>query len=388
MDFEISLAEASDVEELLQLFFVAYGKDYPVIWGTDRHAMLEMITHPQLARWYVARLKGQRTVVASTVFELDYQLKIAKLSGVVVQPQHRKLNLAFELISRGAKILLEKEGFNSIYTTTRTVSVGPQLMCLKDGFLPLGIFPNAHKLAHFETLTFLGKYRDGILQQRRPLTQLPEKLLPIFQEAKKILQLPDNPQPIAAVTLAVDLPHINERFEVIFAPQFVYRRFLDRFQHPYERVYPFHKPNILLVSENGQMEVYAYLSKKDRYCTIVSINAPIATVRPRIAMILEQLTDLGASYVELLLPIEQTAAIETILEHQFLPTAFYPAMIAKDGVFMDFVVLSRAREPLNFKGMAIAQAFKPYIDQYVALWKQTHLDVLQVLQPVTSHKKP
>ncbi len=31
-------------------------------------------------------------------------------------------------------------------------------------------------------------------------------------------------------------------------------------------------------------------------------------------------------------------------------------------------------EPLNFRGMAVERQFKPYIDQYVTMWKAAHLD--------------
>ena len=48
------------------------------------------------------------------------------------------------------------------------------------------------------------------------------------------------------------------------------------------------------------------------------------------------------------------------------------------GEFRDLVLMSRSMEPLNFRGMQIEKSFKPYIDQYIDLWKQMHLDVLGV----------
>ena len=44
----------------------------------------------------------------------------------------------------------------------------------------------------------------------------------------------------------------------------------------------------------------------------------------------------------------------------------------------DFVVLSRTMEMLNFQGMEVDRAFKPFIDQYVALWKEMHFETLEV----------
>ena len=63
---------------------------------------------------------------------------------------------------------------------------------------------------------------------------------------------------------------------------------------------------------------------------------------------------------------------------QFLPSALYPAMREYDGKTYDHVIMTHSIEPLDFRGMAIEKAFKPYVDQYVALWKQMHLDSLEV----------
>jgi hypothetical protein len=48
--------------------------------------------------------------------------------------------------------------------------------------------------------------------------------------------------------------------------------------------------------------------------------------------------------------------------------------------YTDFVVMSHSMHPLNFSGMAVDASFKPFIDQYVELWKQRHLDVLEVFK--------
>jgi hypothetical protein len=53
-------------------------------------------------------------------------------------------------------------------------------------------------------------------------------------------------------------------------------------------------------------------------------------------------------------------------------------MREEDGKTYDYVIMTHTIEPLDFRGMAIEKAFKPYVDQYVALWKQMHLDSLEV----------
>jgi hypothetical protein len=44
----------------------------------------------------------------------------------------------------------------------------------------------------------------------------------------------------------------------------------------------------------------------------------------------------------------------------------------------DYIVMSRTMVPLDLRGMQIAAPFKSYIDQYIELWKQMHIDTLEV----------
>jgi hypothetical protein len=94
--------------------------------------------------------------------------------------------------------------------------------------------------------------------------------------------------------------------------------------------------------------------------------------------LLETLRSLGISYVEVLIGADRFESLEVLLRAQFLPSALYLAMREVDGLMYDYVVMTRTMEPLDFRGMAIELAFKPYVDQYVALWKKMHLDALEV----------
>jgi hypothetical protein len=90
------------------------------------------------------------------------------------------------------------------------------------------------------------------------------------------------------------------------------------------------------------------------------------------------LRSLGISYVEVLIGAGRFDSLEVLLRAQFLPSALYPAMREVDGLTYDYVVMTRTMEPLDFSGMAVEQSLKPFVDQYVALWKQMHFDALEV----------
>lgn len=369
-------AKLEDVEELLKLYFSAYGSDYPLAIGSDREIMKKAITSPDDCVWFVTRDTAREAVVGSCVFEIERLSKIGRVEALVVNPEYRTRNLARVMVCEGAKELFSgRHDVNSMYATTRTLSIGPQLVFLRNGFMPLGIFPNSHKIKSYETLTLLARFKPGALERRAIVEQVPEKLVPIMKVMSDHLKIPAGAKAIPSRIVAQkdDLP-----FEFIFAPEYVRRKWYETFKDPYDRFYPFHVPNMLISAQDGTVELYAFFNAKDRYCTLISTNVPMSELEGRMGRFFEQLKDHGISYVETIIGLKYTQAIDSLISMQFLPSAIYPGMEESDGKLHDVVVLSRTMEPLNFTGMAIDESFKPYIDQYVELWKQMLLETIKV----------
>jgi hypothetical protein len=118
----------------------------------------------------------------------------------------------------------------------------------------------------------------------------------------------------------------------------------------------------------------------DRYCTLIGFTPGLLDIAERLDPLIEQLTDFGASYIEVLLPIECYQEIGALLDRSFLPSAIYPAMRREGELWLDYIIMSRSMEPLDFRGMAIDSSFKPFVDQYVDLWKKMYLDTLEIFQ--------
>jgi RimJ/RimL family protein N-acetyltransferase len=377
MSFRVSRASFDDANALLQLYFKVYGGSYPVAIATDRARMLEAIASDHY-HWLTAKNRVTGNVVGSVIFELDRVSKIGKVGGLVVDPDVRGRGVAGELVSEGLKELFsERCSLNSIYATARTQSVAPQLLLLKRGFTPLGIFPNAHKVTDYETLALCAKFRPGVLERRTPVQSVPDKLAPILSIASKQLGIKYDCELVPGTR---SVPGNELKFELVHAPRHVERLFLERCNDPYDRFYPFHKPNLMLVSLDGKIEIFAHFSPRDRYCTLINASSSIPYLSGRMKGLLTLLKEFGISYIETLIGLNRTASISTLLEERFLPSALYPAMREVNGELQDFVLLSRTLEPLNFSGMEIAQSFKPYIDQYVELWKQMHLETLEIFK--------
>jgi hypothetical protein len=380
MDIAITTATLDDVDELLKLYFEIYGPDYPVRYGTDRATMIETLQSESYV-WVVARDLERSKLAGSVVFELDRADKVGKVSAAVVRNFYRGQKLATRMIGPKVEEILKSGLVDSMYTTVRTVSIAPQLIFTHADFLPMGIFPNAHKLAEFETFTLFAKFREGVLD-KRPAVRTHGKLAPIYAVLNN--ELAERNLPVASVTFDPPPPFEIETksdvvFECINAPKFVGQLFNKTFENKYDRFYPFHAPNTLFVSTNGEHNIWCHLSKKDSYCAIVNFGRPIYEQRGILKPLMRLIREQGISYIEVLIGAQHIKSIEVLIQSQFLPSAIYPAMMTDEtGVPRDFVVMSRTVEPLNFRGMRVESSFKPYMDQYVELWKQMHLDTLEV----------
>ena len=376
----IEKATVSDVDEIINLYRLVYGRKYPISYGTDPELLTRSILNEETHLVLVARDLNQKVITGALITEIDKFNKIGKLLGLVVHPTFQKNKIGNHLVVYVGEHFLEKgTELNSLYATTRTVTAGPQRVFIKNQYLPLGIFPNAHRLSQYETVTLFAKFRAGLLEKRKPEKEVSESLMPMY----KILQnfVPDMDIPKAVpVAVPLTLPTSEAwEFEIIRAPNYVYRKFLETFPDPKDRFFPFHTPNMLIADKKGRMEIFAYFSKKDGYCTLIKSTKPISELSSSLTSLYMQLDDIGVSYIEVLINVKLTPFIEPLLVGQFVPSALYPAMREIHGKFEDYIVLSRTMEPLNFRGMSVISQFKPFIDQYVDTWKQINLDSIEVL---------
>jgi GNAT superfamily N-acetyltransferase len=379
-NISLDFAKTNDVNDMINLYRLVYGKKYPISYGTDpdllTRAILDKDTHMVL----VARDNEKNFVVGALIVELDKYFKIGKLVGLVVHPDYQKHKIGQSIVSHITKELLEKDkALNSLYATTRTVTVGPQVVFIKNGYIPLGIFPNAHRLSQYETVTLFAKFRAGILESRIPEKTVVRNVIPLYQTLQSLY-------PSVAIPKEMDEPSITKKefdqdieFEIIRAPSYVLRKFHERFPKRDDRFFPFHTPNMLIADKEGKIEIFAHFSKRDGYCTLIKSTIPINELNSRLTSLYMQLDDLGVAYLEVLVNVKHTTFIQMLLRGQFVPSAIYPAMREVNGAYEDYVVLSRTMEPLNFRGMAIVSQFKPYIDQYVEAWKRVNLDTIEVI---------
>ncbi|MBT3586918.1 MAG: GNAT family N-acetyltransferase [Halobacteriovoraceae bacterium] len=382
MDLVIEKAQLKDVEELLGLYISIYGDDYPLSLGTQKKVMVEAISDNDRYLWLVMRDTLSGVLAGSTIIEMDLEYCIGKVTGVTVSPTYRGQKIAQNLISFGVEQVLRKEKkVHSLYATARTEGLSSQQMFLKNGFIPLGIFPNCRKIKSYETLNLLGIFSDEGLARRADVQKIPENLAAIYQTVNSEIGIDKQPGVIEACPITDFVPSETlddvDDFEFIDAPQFIQRRFDNLFAEDKESVfYPFHHPNLLIASQKLDLEIYASFNKKDHYCVLITANKSIKCLRNNFKQLMFSMKELGIYYVETLVRVDYFDAICFLSENRFIPSAIYPAMREEEGMMHDYVLLTRTMVPLDFSETTFSPRFLPYVNQYTKQWMKLNLSTV------------
>lgn len=384
MDLRIDRADISDIDGLLGLYLSIYGDDYPLEIGTNKSVMTHALNNPDKFLWYVMRDDSRGVIAGSCIVEIDTYFKIGKVTGVTTSRDYRGKGVAKKLIAHGTReIVDEKKMVNSLYATSRTISPASQVMLLHNNYLPLGIFPNARKIKTYESLALLGYFGEGVLERRIPVEKIPSHLGPITDIVCETVGMAKVAQkmescPINSYRQINEDQSLDGGFEFMYAPKFVDRRFEECFNDDKESMfYPFHRPNLLIASESGDMEIFASFNKKDHYCVLITATNSIRDLRDRFNKLLFQMKDHGIYYVETLVRMDYFDTICFMAENKFLPSAIYPAMREIDGEMHDYVLLTRTMVPLDFSEMKIDDSFRPYVNQYARQWVHHNLATIE-----------
>lgn len=376
MTVTVARATLQDIAELRQLYFDVYGHGYPVPLGSDPAVMRRLITDPH-THWLTARLPGTGELAGSAAVQTDPGSRIGKLVGLAVHPDRRRGGLAGQLTAAVCDAAFDANRIDSVYATVRMVTEGPQHVVVRNGFRPLGLLPNAAEVAGCESLGLFARFADGVLDRRERVSHAPAALGPLLAAAESSTGIPYGPAldqdvPGAAGPAGPAQPPTAD-LEVISAPGFVRRRFLELFPDPAGRYYPLHAPNAALVPPDGSFEAYVDLDPVAGSCALIAVHPCPAAVTHALEPLMATVSRAGADYVETLLPLSDATSLTAFLAQGFVPSAVYPAMRRIGATFHDYVVLSRTSRQIDFRTIAVSGPLKPYVNAYLTAWAATYL---------------
>ncbi|MBI3543773.1 MAG: GNAT family N-acetyltransferase, partial [Deltaproteobacteria bacterium] len=145
----VRVATPDDALRIINLYHEIYEGTYPDARMTD-FAKLRRVLASDDYVWIVA--DDGRAIVGSIVYRVDPVNLLAKVFGGAVLPAYRGHKLTEKLMVYGTDRLKRlHRPVEVVYATTRTVLEAPQKLTSNLGYRKLGIFPNVHKTAEYET---------------------------------------------------------------------------------------------------------------------------------------------------------------------------------------------------------------------------------------------
>ncbi|MFI1105727.1 GNAT family N-acetyltransferase [Streptomyces melanogenes] len=357
----VDTAVPDDVAALRDLYQAVYGDCYPLRLGTDPVAMVTAMDDSTVD-WRVARDTATGELVGSALLRIDMPLRIGKVEGIVVHPDHGGAGIAGLLLETLMDSAFGAEGrLDSVYATARCVSPAPQRLLLRHGFHPLGVLPGAVTLREVETLALLVRYRDGIPTRRRAPGTVPRELAPLLEAARSHGVDFDDLQ--VATELVAARTRTDTDLEVSHDAGLVLKRFA-RAASGTAPALPLHRPNTLLMTPDGRFEAYAVIDAVAGHGLLLGGHPSPEDPEEALGDILREMADRGAAYIEAVLPLHDRNRIEQHLAHGFTPTALYPAMRLEDGIWHDYLLLGHTTARVDADALDVDERFAPYVQQH------------------------
>ena len=367
------LASADDIFHLAEIYFDVYEGTYLDPLMRDPQAIKNYILS-QEGFWFIAKTdEGQ--VVASVLINYDQENLIAKAYGAVVRHEFRGKNLMEDLLQFGIDYLKEHtNGVDIIYSTTRTVNEAAQTLTEHLGFKKLGIFPNTHRTRDFETHCLTAIITPEALVKRHSDYKIHHDVENLFNIVAGEIPLPPL-ESIVPVSPTKELIDAGE-LEVIRSKKFVNYRYnqLKNDRSLEFEFFPFHKPNLVILSPDQSIELFCSLSDTDGHCVVIGGKMPSnLNFTDLFVKTNSLLREAGARYIEVLVRADRPKIVESILKSKFIPCAFFPAFQLQGEKRYDFLVLSRSYEIFDFQNVKLKGVNQSYLEEYYKTWKKMAL---------------
>jgi RimJ/RimL family protein N-acetyltransferase len=371
---KLQLAGEEDIFQICQLYFDVYQGKYPDPLMKD-FVLIRNFIKSEVGFWFVSK-DDEGIVVASVLAAYDEEDKVAKAFGAVVSTECRGRGIMEELLSFSIEYMRTKTpGVDIVYSTTRTVNEAAQTLTEKLNFKKLGIFPNSHRTNEYETHCLAAIIYPSALEHRHVDYKLHHEIASLYRIVEEEVGLapleiivPDRPSKILVSP---------GELEVVSSPKFVtYRYSYLKSEHALEfEFFPFHVPNLVIMSPNQDIELFCHLSAQDGYCAIVGGKMPGNLNFTELFLSANRLLrDTGARYIEVIVRADRPKILSSIIGGKFIPCAFFPAFQKIGDKRYDFVVFSRSFEVFDFQNVKLKGMNQVYLEDYFKTWKRMSLN--------------
>lgn len=371
---KLQLAGEEDIFQICQLYFDIYQGTYPDPLMKD-FILIKSFIQSSSGFWFVAK-DDQDNVIGSVLAAYDEEDEIVKAFGAVVRNEQRGKGLMEDLLGFGIEYLrTHTPGVSVVYSTTRTVNEAAQTLTEKLGFKKLGIFPNAHRTNEYETHCLAATVYPSALEHRHTNYKLHHQLASLYSIVDKEVGLGPLETIVPERPSKVLVPPVD--IEVVNSPKFVAFRYsyLKEAKKLEFEFFPFHLPNLVIMSPDQEIELFCHLSPMDGYCVIVGGKMPGNINFTELFLNANRLLrDAGARYIEVIVRADRPKILDSIMNAKFIPCGFFPAFQKIGDKRYDFVVFSRSFEVFDFQNVKLKGINQVYLEEYFKAWKHMALN--------------
>lgn len=371
---KVQLASEGDIFQISQLYYDVYQGTYPDPLMKD-FSLIRTFIRSDSGFWFITK-DDSGEIIASVLAAYDRDNLIAKAFGAVVRTEFRGQKIMEDLLGFGINFLrTETPGVDVIYSTTRTVNEAAQTLTEKLGFKKLGIFPNAHRTNDYETHCLAAIIYPSALEKRNTDYKIHHEMSSLYEIVQKEVGLTSIPAIVPEKPSKVLMK--PGELEVVKSPKFVSYRYnyLKAEKQLEFEFFPFHQPNLVIISPDQSIEVFCHLSSVDGYCVIVGGKMPGNLDFSELFLQTNRLLrDAGARYIEVIVRADRPKILESILRAKFIPCGFFPAFQMVGEKRHDFLVFSRSFEIFDFQNVKLKGMNQVYLEEYFKAWKRMSLN--------------
>jgi hypothetical protein len=351
----IRRATVADSQAIFDLYDSLYQGQY-TLDIVNRDDVRDSALADQDHVWLVNDFEGR--IIGSVVFEVDPAHRNGKVFAAVVHHEFRRHDLMYQTISLGLDVLMHRDRtIDVLYATTRTASIGPSKLLKKLGFVSLGIFPNVHRLADYETHGLNAIFHPDAFANRRRLP----RLIPEVEGFYRIIRQTFHLEP-AEIVPSREAPRLRIQRGAIAATDHAQARATGRLLFDF---FPFHVPNFLFQTDDRRIQAFVNYEGKDGHGVIVGLVCPPDELRVTLGAIFDTARRTGVEYLETLVDSYEPEHQRAALQAGFLPCGYFPCVEERDGERRDYLVFARTTLPLNFSNVQMTPRDRQFLDVYL-----------------------
>lgn len=353
--FTVRPAREEDVGQIRDIFIAVYQKDYPYQGFYDEQWLKRSVLSDDTLVLVAEEKETGRVVgTASVLFDFGaHSDLVGEFGRLAVHPDFQRHQVGSLLMER--RIEAVKDRLHVGLVISRALHPYAQRISLTHGFVPVGFLPLRHVFRHRESFVLLARFFGDALRLRRNNPRVIPEVYPLAHLVMQQAGLPGDlivdeesaPYPHAAdfvlqemqtegypALLRIERGRVHNR--EVFGPV--------RLEYGFFRLRT--KQTTYFVARDGDRVVGAVGFMRDRAEQTVRVIELIASTEQVIRFLLDELERncreaYGVVYIEIDVSADAPRMQRTLLELNFMPAAYLPAMVFHHVERIDIVKMVR-----------------------------------------------